>query len=360
MQILNPTYISAFIGGLILTIALTPLVKFLAAKYGIVDKPNQPRKIHTRPIALMGGLAIFLSSTIVIIFMRVFSLANFIKIPDLLLIAVILAGTLLMVGGIWDDRVNLPAKKQILFPLAAALITVLAGLRIGYITNPIGGPSNALIYLLPMVGSVLAFIWLMGMMYTTKFLDGLDGLATGIGAIAALTIFILGLDWDVIQSANGAWALALAGSCLGFLVFNWQPAKIFLGEGGSIFLGFMLGVLSIISGSKIATTLLVMGLPALDVLWVIIWRLWRHESPFSHADRKHLHYRLLDLGFSVKETVLFFYAVVLVFGLVAVLNGTLGKILGLVMLVLVMAFLVILNTLKNKLYGSGDRSTKNN
>jgi UDP-GlcNAc:undecaprenyl-phosphate GlcNAc-1-phosphate transferase len=265
-------------------------------------------------------------------------LADFAVIPPKLFIGIILASIVIIIGGTLDDRYNLPPHEQIIFPLAATIIVLASGLHIGYVTNPFGS-AGAIIYFSQLVGVIIAFIWLMGMMYTTKFLDGLDGLVAGISAIASLFIFLISLRWDTPLSATGIWALALLGASLGFLLFNWQPAKIFLGEGGSIFIGFMLGVLSIITGSKITTTLLVMGIPILDVLWVIIQRLVSHRSPFA-GDRGHLHYRLLSLGLSNKQAVLLLCFIALGFGSLGVISSSYGKMMLVICLIAVMVILL--------------------
>jgi len=342
-------YLAAIIGSFVLTAGLMPVIKKAAFKYGIVDNPlSAERKIHQKITPLLGGVPIFISVFVVLLIIRYFGLANFSMVPDNFLLGVLLAAAIVVIGGVLDDKYNLQPVQQVIFPLLAAAVIVSCGIRIGYISNPIGGPLNAIIYLGAWPGIILAFFWLMGMMYTIKFLDGLDGLAAGIGAIAALMIFFVSLSWDVPLSATGVWALALLGACLGFLLFNWQPAKIFLGESGSIFLGLLLGVLSIISGSKITTTLLVVGIPALDVLWVIVQRLRRRESPFSHADRKHLHYQLLDLGFSRSGAVWLLYLVALGFGSLGIINSSFGKLVCLLMLAVCMAILIAAVSYNNK------------
>lgn len=295
----------------------------------------------------MGGTAVFISSFVVIFIVYHFGLANFSKVPLSAILTVFAGSLLLMIGGFLDDKYNLKPKYQIIWPVAAALLMVFAGVRVGYVTNPLGWPGT-IIYLPAIVGGAISFVWLMGMMYTAKFLDGLDGLLSGISAIAALTVFFVSIGWDVPMSATGIWALAIFGSLLGFLIFNWQPAKVFLGEGGSVYLGFILGVLSIISGSKIITTLLVMGIPVLDVLWVIIQRLARKESPFSHADRKHIHYRLVDFGFTKVGAVLFLYLVSLIFALFALSTSGFGKLVDLVIVLMVMVALIVLSYIKTK------------
>lgn len=342
MSPLTITYGLAALTGFIATAVATPLVQRLAGRWGALDDPaGTSRKHHTQPIPLLGGLALYAGSTAAILLLKVFELADFSRIPDQLLLGIIGAGGLIMIGGALDDRYNLRPWQQIIWPVAAALIVVLAGVQVSYVTNPFGDANTLILYVPALFGSLIAFAWLMGMMYTTKFLDGLDGLVSGITAIASLFIFIASLAWDTSGSATGAWALALAGAALGFLLFNWHPARIFLGEGGSIWTGFMLGVLSIITGSKIMTTLLVIGIPALDVAWVILVRLWHHQSPFSHADRTHLHFRLYDRGWSVRTIVLLLYAIALLFGGVAVVTTSQGKFVGFLALILVMALLLV-------------------
>jgi len=178
-------------------------------------------------------------------------------------------------------------------------------------------------------------------MYTTKLLDGIDGLVTGVSAIGGLVIFLFTITTKYYQPDIGLAALILTGVCLGFLVFNWHPAKIFLGEGGSLLLGYVLGVLAIISGGKIAITLLIMGIPILDVAWTIIRRVARGKNPFKFADRGHLHFRLVDSGLGVKKTVLVFYAFALIFGLSGLFLQSRGKMLALIILFAVMIIMII-------------------
>jgi len=338
-------YFGVVLASFVLSAALVPLIHFIALKNNIIDRPETAeRKIHSTPIALLGGWAVFLSTTLIILAIRYLHLADFTVIPLKLFLGIILASIVIIIGGTLDDKFNLPPHEQIIFPLAATIIVLASGLHIGYITNPFGS-AGTVIYFAQIIGIIIAFIWLMGMMYTTKFLDGLDGLAAGISAIASLFIFLISLRWDTPLSATGIWALALLGASLGFLLFNWQPAKIFLGEGGSVFIGFLLGVLSIITGSKITTTLLVMGIPILDVLWVIIQRLISHRSPFA-GDRGHLHYRLLSLGLSNKQAVLILYFIALGFGSLGVISSSYGKMILVVCLVAVMAMLLTILKIK--------------
>lgn len=343
MTNINSAYFLAISLSFLISLMTTPVVIRIASYFKILDKPGLlDRKIHKKSTPLLGGWAIFLSVFISIIIFKFFGLADFSGISNYFMAAVFTGGLLIMVGGTLDDKYNLKPWQQIIWPLLAALIVLIAGIRIAYVTNPVGGPLNAIIYLTPIFGTTISFFWLMGLMYTTKLLDGLDGLVSGITGVAAFMIFMLSLSWDVYLSATGVWALALFGASIGFLIFNFHPAKIFLGEGGSIFMGFMLGVLSIISGSKIATTLLVVGIPALDVIWVITRRLISGQSPFSHADRKHLHFKLLDAGFNQREAVLLLYLIAVTFGLIGLLSSSLGKIISLIGLVIFMSIIILL------------------
>ena len=326
-------YIFAFGTSLVLSAILTPLIRNKALRWHVVDIPA-PRKIHQKPIPLMGGLAIFLSFAITTsIFWYLGNITDKI-ISDAYIIAIIVAGLILIIGGIIDDKYNIKPAQQFLFPIIATLIVLIAGIKIQFVTNPFGGVFEFSV----IAGTVLAGIWILGMIYTTKFLDGLDGLVSGITVIGSIIIFIVSLYWDVAQSGTSFLALILAGAALGFLIFNWHPAKIFLGEGGSIFCGFMLGVLAIISGSKIATALLIMGIPILDVAWVIIRRIWQGNSPVT-ADRKHLHFRLLDIGLSVRQAVTFLFVITTAFGATSLFLHTQGKIITLSVLLLVMIIL---------------------
>jgi len=242
-----------------------------------------------------------------------------------------------MIGGFLDDKYKLKPAQQIVWPILAIISVIVGGVEIEKITNPLGG-----YFYLGALSAILISFWLLGMMYTTKLLDGLDGLVTGMTAIGAVVIFLFTMSEKYYQPDIGLAALVLAAACLGFLFFNWHPAKIFLGEGGSLFLGYALGVLSIISGGKIAIALLVMGIPILDVAWTIIRRLAEGKNPFRFADRKHLHFRLLNMGLSVRKSVLFFYAASIIFGLAALFLQSKGKVLALGVLLVIMILIVML------------------
>ncbi len=320
----------------ILALVFTKLVRSWALKHVVVDVPDENRKIHTVNTPLLGGIAIFLAFSLVAVIYAWFTpyvLGKSVGVWELA--ALMCGGLLLMIGGYLDDRYHLPPSGQLLWPALASLVVILVGIKVSVITNPLGG----LIELGAITGLVVTFFWLMGMMYTTKLLDGLDGLASGIGAIGSLIIFCLTQFTPFYEPPVGLLAIALAGACLGFLVWNWHPARIFLGEGGSLYIGFVLGVLAIISGAKIATTLLVMGVPILDVAWVIVRRIFWEKHSLAQADRKHLHYRLLDVGLSHRQAVAMLYLITAAFGLTSLFLGSQGKLTALVVLLAVMVLL---------------------
>lgn len=321
------------IAAFIITLALTPGVKKIALGMGAVDYPTGPRKIHQKAIPLLGGMAIFLGFFLMAGYERFFT-KNLISFSSRQMLALFFGALVLMAGGYLDDRYNLKPKYQIIFPILATLLILIGGVNLTKITNPLGG-TFALDFWqvggrLIMV-DLLVFLWLLGMMYTTKLLDGLDGLTTGLTAIGSLMIFFLANSQKFYQPEIALLALIFCGANLGFLLFNFHPAKIFLGEGGSLMAGFILGVLAIISGGKIATTLLVVGIPALDVLFVMLRRLFQKKSPFA-GDNSHLHYRLLDIGLSQKKTVLLFYVLAAGFGISTLFLQSKEKLIALVVL----------------------------
>ena len=312
-----------------------------------MDFPMELRKTHTKPTPLFGGLAIFLSFFIILfLFINNGSIGEK-ALPKNIILGVFVGSIIIMIGGFLDDRDNLAPKHQIIFPIMATLVAIASGAHISFITNPSGGVVN----IAPVLGFIITFVWLMGMMYTTKFLDGLDGLVSGVTIIATFIIFIVSLFWDIKNSSTSYMALMLAGAALGFLIYNFYPAKIFLGEGGSIFLGYMIGVLSIISGSKIATSILIMGLPIIDTLYVIIRRIRQGRSP-TVGDREHFHYTLLDSGISQRKAVGIIYCTTLLFGLSSLFLNTKGKIITICVLAITSIFLI------KKLY-SRSRNSRN-
>lgn len=314
--------VAYFVSAFFVSLLLTPLVAIVMRRLGVVDRPKEKRKIHKKNIPLGGGLAIFLSFFILIFWALFQSHDIGLDITAHHILGIFFGGLVLFIGGFLDDKYTISPLKQICFPVIASLVALGFGIGLESITSPTGGVWHLDFLKISLTGlgnfvilaDTLVFFWLMSMMFTTKLLDGMDGLSTGIVTIGAMVIFFLSRDPKWFQPEVSLFAAIFIASALGFLVWNFHPAKIFLGEGGSVFMGFLLGVLAIISGSKIATTLLVMAIPMLDVLRVIIFRLRGKRSIFV-GDSEHLHFRLLNSGFGQRQTVLFLYAIAFVFGI---------------------------------------------
>lgn len=337
-------YFAAFALAFFVSFVGTFLVSRMAVRRKIMDVPDTERRFHKQPTPTLGGLAIFSSFFLVTLVMLLSGYLDNGNIPLRALIGIWAGGIILMIGGYLDDKYRLPAHYSIIFPILAALTVVSSGIRAVSVHNPFSGEvvllENIIVLGVPLLSGLIVFLWTLGMTYTTKIMDGMDGLVTGISGIAAFVLFGLSLTPDVMQPATALLAIIFAGSLLGFLILNFYPAKIFLGEGGSTFAGFMLAFLAIVSGGKIATAILVMGIPVLDVLWVILQRVFNRQSPFQ-GDRRHLHYRLTDIGFSEPQAVLFLYALSGIFGVSALFLQSLGKLIALGIMILVMLALII-------------------
>lgn len=317
----------------LISVAATLAVRFIAARFGVVDRPDGGRKRHERPVAQWGGLAIFVSFWAVTGYLLIWHPLYQVDIFSQKLLGVFIATLILVILGAWDDARSLPVAFRFGAAVIATLIAIGFGLGLQKITNPFGGYFN----LTPVFGvaDIMVFVWLLGMMFTTKILDGLDGLATGITAIGAGMIYFLTATPRFYQPNVGLLSLVFAGSLLGFLAFNFYPAKIFLGEGGSLLIGFILGVLAIISGGKIATALLVMAVPILDLGRVIYGRL-RRGQPVFQGDRSHLHFVLLDLGLGERTTVVLLYAISFLFGITTLFLQSREKLVALLLLLVAM------------------------
>ncbi|MBI2444145.1 MAG: undecaprenyl/decaprenyl-phosphate alpha-N-acetylglucosaminyl 1-phosphate transferase [Candidatus Magasanikbacteria bacterium] len=319
-----------FVASLALSALFTYVVKGIAARRQIVDRPDAARKQHPAPVPLWGGLAIWLSFWLPTVYLLWRPLLG-VELVAGKLWAALLASAIIIVLGAIDDIKPLSIRRRLAVTAVAAGGAVVLGLGLERINVP-GG-----VWLLPSaVGGGIVFSWLMGMMYTTKILDGLDGLATGIVTIGALAIFLFTQTARYYQPNVALLALILAGSCLGFLVWNFYPAKIFLGEAGSLFIGFMLGVLAVISGGKLAIAALVMAVPGLDLLRVI-WRRHQRGQSIFQGDREHLHFQLVDRGFSVRQAVFLLYAIAAALGAFTLFLQSQGKVALLLVVVILMA-----------------------
>lgn len=335
-------YIVSFILSFIIAFSSTPIVKKIAFKIGAVDIPKDGRRMHKRAMAKLGGLAIVSGFIITILFNLIVSIVdkdNPIK-PDNRLWGLLIGISIIVLMGLIDDLKGLRAKYKLLFQLAAAIIVVILGTKIQIITNPF---SDAGFKLGPVIYYPLTVFWIVGVTNAINLIDGLDGLAAGVSTIASLSLFFVSVisgRWDV-----AIITAALAGSTLGFLPYNFNPAKIFMADTGSNFLGFTLGVISIQGTFKsyaaiaIAIPLLVLGLPLFDTLFAIIRRIIRGKS-IMEADRGHLHHRLLDMGLSHKQSVVVMYILSGALGLCAIVLADKGVFVAIILVILVSAFII--------------------
>lgn len=335
-------------GGLtfVLSFGLTMFVRRVALHFKIVDRPSKPRKIHARPVAQLGGIAIFAAIAAATIgLLATGDLLTSGAITPRHYAGVLLGGLILMVGGFLDDRRELPPHLSIIAPILAALTAIGFGIEIDKLTNPLGGQ----IALPGWQSDILVFAWLMLVMYTTKFLDGLDGLATSVTSVGALMVLFLSLTVAYYQPDVAVLSAVSVGALLGFLFWNVHPASIFLGEGGSTFVGYLLGVLAVISGGKLATALLVLGIPLLDVVWVILRR-WREGgvARLFRGDQKHLHHRLLKLGWGQTTVVLLYVAIAAGFGVSALFLQSREKLVALLVLSIIMGLVALLLVNKDR------------
>ena len=299
-------YFTAFIIALGVTYLVTPSVKRLAVRWGAVDKPDA-RKVHKGIIPRLGGLAIyagFIASVLASVHLT------------WELVGILAGGTAILLLGIIDDIYQLPAKVKLLGQIAAAAVLLLFDIQIDWLTNPLGG----MIYL-DMWAIPFTLLWVVSLTNMLNLIDGLDGLAAGVSIIAAVTIFLMAMDQQLWLVA--VMTAALAGSALGFLHFNFSPAKIFMGDTGSMFLGYMLAAVSVAGTVKSAATIalivpmVALGLPIMDTACAIIRRL-NNGQPIFKPDRGHLHHRLLDMGLTQKQVVLILYLVSILLGISAI------------------------------------------
>lgn len=292
------TFILVFATAFLFSLVLTPAAMRLSLRIGAVDRPA-PRRVHCTPTPRLGGLPLLVA------FLAAVAVSLFFPRSDpnepLRLVGLGAGALLMFVVGAYDDCHELSAWPQLIAQVAAAGIAVASGVLIPGINSPLGGP----ITFEPWFAIPFTLFWLVGMMNTINWLDGIDGLAAGVVAIAGVVLFVHSVN--IGSQSIGLLALALVGTVLGFLLFNFSPAKIFMGSAGALVLGFLLGVLSILGPARVAFALLVLGIPILDVAWQIFSRLRAGRSPFS-ADRTHLHHRLLDRGLSPRAIVLLYYA----------------------------------------------------
>ena len=317
----------AILIAFVVSFALTPVVKILAQKLGAMDVPGEARRVHDHPIPRMGGLAIFLGFIV-----------------SMLLFADItqeVRGILL--GSIIDDIISLRAWTKFLIQILAAVIAVLHGVVINVVSNPNVFSSQEAI-VLGWVAIPITVLWIVGITNSVNLIDGLDGLAVGVSTISCVTILVVAL---LVSEPNVALIVAaLAGACIGFMPYNLNPARIFMGDTGSLLLGYVLATVSVLGLFKFyaivtfVVPVLALAVPLSDTLFAFCRRILHGQSPF-HADRGHFHHKLMDLGLNQKQAVAILYAISATLGLAAVVLTTKGTIrIALLILALLIGFVV--------------------
>jgi UDP-GlcNAc:undecaprenyl-phosphate/decaprenyl-phosphate GlcNAc-1-phosphate transferase len=323
----------------LITIVATPVCLIILKKLNVVDDPKKhkhPAILHNKPIPRGGGIPLFIG---------VF-LASLIFLPmDKIIVSSFIAAFISLAVGVLDDKFDLSPYLRFFINIACAVFVVFMGANIPFITNPFGGIlflNSVNIPFFPGISSlffsdIIAVLWIVWVMNMLNWSKGVDGQMPGIVAISAIIIGILSLRFSTLDSTSITAAnlsFIIAGSSLGFLVFNFYPAKIFPGYGATA-IYLLLAVVSILSGAKLATAILVMGVPMTDGLFTIARRLLSGKSPFWH-DKKHLHHLLLNLGFSQRRVALFYWSISAILGTLSLVLSSKGKLFAIIMLVILL------------------------
>lgn len=322
-----------FLISFVISLALTPVVIKVGPKLGFLDIPKDNRRMHKRPMPIAGGIAIYIAATVAILV--------FIPLNKNIL-SLLIGSTIILISGLLDDKYSISPKAKIAFQLAAGLMIALSGSQIEFFTNII---STKEVVWLKYLSIPVTLFWICGITNTVNLIDGLDGLAAGVSLISAVSLMCIALKMNHVAVA--IIAAAIGGSCLGFLPYNFNPAKIFMGDTGALYLGFMLSYISIQGVMKYATTLmifvpvLVLGVPVFDTAFAMIRRYISGKKIFD-ADKGHLHHRLLALGLTQRQTVLILYAISLIFGILANVISDFDPVIGIIisLLIIILIFLV--------------------
>ncbi len=299
-------YVIGFVIALIVSVLMTPLARKLAFWVGAVDQPND-RKVHTKAMPYFGGIAIYVG----------FIIAYFIMSPAVEFAwGIALGATIIVIVGALDDRFDLSPKFKLLGQLLAAIAVVASGIQIEFINLPFDGLLEFGWLSIP-----ITIIWIVGISNAVNLIDGLDGLSAGVSGIATAAIFVMALFMG--NELVAILSIALLGSILGFLFFNFHPAKIFMGDAGALFLGFNLAVFSMLGFKQVAIVsflipIIILGVPIADTFFAIVRRVV-NKKPISAADKNHLHHRLIQMGLSHRQTVLVIYGISALFAISALL-----------------------------------------
>ena len=321
-----------------------PFTIKIAKKKGFLDVPKDERRVHKKPIPVGGGIAMVISVSILMVY--------FLPINKNLIMALI-ASLIIAISGLYDDKEGLSPKLKFLFQILAAVILIIGGMKIEFFTNPFD--SHDALLILNILSIPVTIFWVCGITNTINLIDGLDGLASGVSMICAISMFFI--TYKMGRYDVSLICALVAGACLGFLPFNFNPAKIFMGDTGALYLGFMLSYISISGFLKQAAILmifvpvLILGVPVFDTAFAMVRRKLSGKS-MVEADKGHLHHRLLKMGLNQRQTVVILYSISAIFGVLANLisrfHSSIALVISLGVLLIIIATGVAAGMLKNK------------
>lgn len=337
-------YVIPFLAAFILTFIQMPFTIKFAKKKGFLDVPKDERRVHKKPIPVGGGIAMVISVSILMLY--------YLPINKNLILTLI-ASLIIAISGLYDDKEGLSPKLKFLFQILAAVILIIAGMKIEFFTNPFDSQDALLI--LNILSIPVTIFWVCGITNTINLIDGLDGLASGVSMICAISMFFI--TYKMGRYDVSLVCALVAGACLGFLPFNFNPAKIFMGDTGALYLGFMLSYISISGFLKQAAVLmifvpvLILGVPVFDTAFAMVRRKLSGKS-MVEADKGHLHHRLLKMGLNQRQTVVILYSISAIFGILANVisrfHSSIALVISLGVLLIIIATGVAAGMLKNK------------
>lgn len=337
-------YLVPFLAAFAITFLQMPFTIKFAKKKGFLDVPKDNRRVHKKPIPVGGGIAMVISVSILMLFFLPINKG---------LVMTIVASLIIAISGLYDDKKGLSPKLKFIFQILAAVILIIGGMKIEFVTNPFD--SNDALLILNMLSIPVTIFWVCGITNTINLIDGLDGLASGVSMICAISMFFI--TYNMGRYDVSLVCALIAGACLGFLPFNFNPAKIFMGDTGALYLGFMLSYISISGFLKQAAILmifvpvLILGVPVFDTAFAMVRRKLSGKS-MVEADKGHLHHRLLKMGLNQRQTVVILYSISAIFGLLANLiskfHSSIALVISIGVIVLILATGVAAGMLKNK------------
>lgn len=328
-------YVSPFLSGLCVSVFLCYFLVRLTRHFRAFGQRGS-LQYHKSDVSRFGGVAMIIAF--------IFALAwDSHLVFDRYVWAMVCGSILILLFGIIDDIKTFSWKTQIFFQIMIVLLVFIFGVRIIYISNPFGGVVWLTYGNVMVVSLVFLLIWVITIMNAINWIDGIDGLSGGVVSIAAITIFFLSLQPEVMQPPIAIISIAFCGAVVGFLTFNFPRAYIFAGSSGAFFMGYILAIMAIIAGTKIGTTLMVLAVPLVDAVWVIIYRLRKGQSIFI-GDYNHLHHRLLSRGWSVRKILFLYYGITIMSAVMAILTRSFDKLVLLLCLcMMILTFFVILD-----------------